>query len=164
MDGFDHSKSSFIGPTTNIQLTMPFEFMASHFYQDSTLTDSTWDINMYKGLLPANFRNYIPMFQSYHAGKAGRTEIIAHGTTVDPGYYKGMKYYPLTPTQGCLCTKEIWNETTGKILESDQQKLINAITQAGGPHGYAIVINIDDRQEPVTINDIIPFLKLARQK
>ena len=164
MDGFDHSKSSFIGPTTNIQLTMPFEFKASHFYKDSTITDSSWNIDQYKKLLPENFRDYFPMLQSYYAGKAGRTEIIAHGTTIDPGYYKGEPYYPLTPTQGCLCTKEIWSDETGKLLESDQQKLSEAIATAGGPNGYAIVINIDDKQEPVTLNDILPFLKLAMQK
>jgi hypothetical protein len=104
------------------------------------------------------------MLESFYAGKAGRTEIIAHGTTIDPGYFKGMPFYPLTPTQGCLSTKEIWSETTGRILESDQQKLSNAISKAGGPSGYAIVINLDDREEPVSINDIIPFLKLAMQK
>ena len=164
MDGFDHSKSNFIGPTTNIQLTMPFEFKASHFYKDSTLADSIWNVDAYKNLLPENFRNYFPMMQSYYAGKAGRTEIIAHGTTVDPAYYKEKPYYPLTPTQGCLCSKEIWSEATGKLLESDQQKLANAVAKAGGPDGYAIVINIDDKQEPVSINDIIPFLKLAIQK
>jgi hypothetical protein len=164
MDGFDHSKSSFIGPTTNIQLTMPFEGRASHFFKDNSLPDSTWDINLYKKLLPVNFRDYIPMLQTYFAGKAGRTEIIAHGTTINPDYYKGTAYYPLTPTQGCLCTKEIWDESTGTLLESDQQKLSNAIIKAGGPHGYAIVINIDNKEEPVTINDIIPFLKLAMQK
>ena len=43
-------------------------------------------------------------------------------------------------------------------------KLSNAIAKAGGPYGYAIVINIDDKQEPVSIEDIIPFLKLAMQK
>ncbi len=164
MDGFDHSKSSFIGPTSNIQLTMPFEFKASHFYKDISLSDSAWDIARYKKLLPVNFRNYSPMQQTYYAGKAGRTEIIAHGTTVYPGYYQSTPFYPLTPTQGCLCAKEIWSESTGMLLESDQQKLSNAITKAGGPHGYAIVINIDDKQEPVSINDIIPFLKLAMQK
>lgn len=40
MDGFDTSKSYFIGPTTNIQLTMPFEYKASHFYRDSTISDT----------------------------------------------------------------------------------------------------------------------------
>ena len=164
MDGFDHSKGSFIGPTTNIQLTMPFEFKASHFYENNVLADTAWNINRYKNLLPENFRQYYPMLQAYHAGKAGRKEIIAHGTTIDPAFFKTKPFFPLTPTQGCLSTKEIWSETTGRLLESDQQKLSNAIIKAGGPHGYAIVINIDDKQEPVTINDIIPFLKLAMQK
>ena len=164
MDGFDHSKSVFIGPTANIQLTMPFEFKASHFYKDSSLPDSAWDINRYKKMLPVNLRNYFPLLQSYYAGKAGRTEIIAHGTTVNPEYFKDIPCYPLTPTQGCLCTKEIWSETTGRLLESDQKKLSDALTKAGGPYGYAIVINIDDKEEPVSMNDIVPFLKLAMQK
>ena len=164
MYGFDQSKSIFIGPTNNIQLSMPFEKKASHFFNNPALVDNDWNINHYKNLLPENFRNYYPLFQSYYAGKAGRTEIIAHGTTVDPAYYKGKPYYPFTPTQGCLCTKELWNENTGTLLESDQQKLADAVTKAGGPYGYAIVFNLDDSQEPVTIKDIYLFLKLAGQK
>ena len=92
---------------------------------------------------------------------AGRTEIIAHGTTVDPAYYKGKPYFPLTPTQGCLCTKEIWDESSGKLLESDQQKLADAVSKAGGPYGYTIVINLDDSQHNITMEEILPFLKLA---
>ena len=164
MYGFDHSKSIFIGPSANIQLTMPFEASASHFYKDSTLPDSLSDSRLYKKLLPAGLRNYFPLMQAYDAGKAGRTEIIAHGTTIDPSYYKGKEYYPITPTQGCLCTREIWDEGTGRLQESDQLKLANAITKAGGPYGYAIVIEIDDRQAPITINEILPFLKTAEQK
>ena len=143
---------------------MPFEKKASHFFNNPALVDNDWNINHYKNLLPENFRNYYPLFQSYYAGKAGRTEIIAHGTTVDPAYYKAKPYYPFTPTQGCLCTKELWNENTGTLLESDQQKLADAVTKAGGPYGYAIVFNLDDSQEPVTIKDIYLFLKLAGQK
>lgn len=164
MDGFDVSKGSMIGPTTNVQLTMPFEYNAFHFYRDSTLSDTIGNISLYKNLLPKNFRNYYPIQQSFYSGKAGRTEIIAHGTTIDPGYYSGLLYYPLTPTMGCLCTKEIWSAQNGKRLESDQQLLVNAIVAAGGPDGYAIVINIDDKQVPVTLKDILPYLKLAGQK
>ena len=163
MDGFDVSKGSMIGPTTNIQLTMPWEYMASHFYKDSLLTDSVWDLSKYKMLLPENLKNYYPMQQSFFAGMAGRTEIIVHGTTVDPYYYKGMPWFPLTPTMGCLTSKEIWSNTTGRRLQSDQQLLVDAISKAGGPHGYAIVINIDDSERPVTLEDIIPFLQKANQ-
>ncbi len=37
MYGFDVSRSSFIGPTTNIQLTMPAEATLQHFLKDSSI-------------------------------------------------------------------------------------------------------------------------------
>ena len=89
---------------------------------------------------------------------AGRTEIIAHGTTVNPEYYTNQPYYPLTPTQGCLATKETWSTLDGKRIESDQQKLVNAVKVAGGADGYCIVIEIDDQQKPVGIEEILPYL------
>ncbi|MEJ7627093.1 MAG: hypothetical protein WKF35_09530 [Ferruginibacter sp.] len=164
MDGFDVSRIGMIGPTTNVQLTMPFEFHAKHFYKDSSITDTIGNISMYKKLLPEDLKDHYPLLQSFYAGMAGRTEIIAHGTTVDPSYYEKRPYFPLTPTMGCLCTKEIWSKDNGERLQSDQQLLINAINEAGGADGYVIVINIDDKPAPVTLNDIIPFLKLAGQK
>ncbi|MEO5984830.1 MAG: hypothetical protein ABIP80_04955 [Ferruginibacter sp.] len=164
MDGFDVSKGSMIGPTPNVQMTMPFEYNARHFYRDSTLPDTIENIELYKNLLPKNFRNYYPMQQSFFAGLAGRTEIIAHGTTVNPEYYAGLTYYPLTPTMGCLCTKEIWSGQNGRRMYSDQQLFVDAIEKAGGPTGYVIVINIDDKQSAVTLKDITPILNLADQK
>ena len=160
MYGFDSSRTTFIGPTTNIQLTMPFETSLQHFFNDSTITDSIWTADWYKKLLPANCTNYMPFFESFYAGKAGRTEIIAHGTTVDPEYYAGELYYPQTPTMGCLCTKEIWSEVDGKRLASDQQKLVAALKKAGGANGYCVVIEIDDAKNPVTLPEILPLLKL----
>jgi hypothetical protein len=159
MYGTDVSKSIFIGPTANIQLTMPFETGIQHFMNDSAITDSVWTEDWYKKLLPASWKNYFPFYETYYAGKAGRTEIIAHGTTVDPSYYRGQIYYPLTPTLGCLCTKEIWNEEDGTRKQSDQQKLIDALEKAGGADGYYIVIELNDEQRAVDINDILPLLK-----
>ena len=52
----------------------------------------------------------------------------------------------------------------GQRLESDQQKLINALIKAGGPQGYAIVINIDDQQRPVAVYDIVPLIEKANSK
>ncbi|MEO6547616.1 MAG: hypothetical protein ABIN94_06435 [Ferruginibacter sp.] len=164
MYGFDTSKSSFIGPTTNIQLTMPFETSVQHFLNDSTITDSVWTEHLYKKLLPARLRNYLPLYESFYAGKAGRTEIIAHGTTVDPQYYLGQPYYPQTPTMGCLCTKEIWSDVDGKRLESDQQKLAAALEKAGGANGYCVVIELDDTPKPVTLAEIILYLKPITSK
>ena len=164
MYGFDTSKTTFIGPTTNIQLTMPFETSLQHFFNDSTITDSVWTEGWYKKLLPANLKNCWPLYESFYAGKAGRTEIIAHGTTVDPEYYAGEMYYPQTPTMGCLCTKEIWSNVDGKRLESDQQKLATALQKAGGANGYCVVIEIDDEQKPVTLHEILSLLKPVTTK
>jgi hypothetical protein len=152
--GFDISKSGFIGPTTNMQLLLPFE-------KSSTVPDSVAMQfgNNYTSLLPKLWQQYFPVYEAFYAGSAGRTEIIAHGTTVDPEYYKGKSYYPHTPTQGCLCTKEIWSAADGKRTESNQQKLVDAVKKAGGAYGYLIVIEIDDQQKPVTINEILPYLK-----
>ncbi len=158
MDGLDVSKSNFIGPTPNIQLKMPFEDSIAHFIKDSTVLDSVWSVDFYQHILPASWKNYLPIFQTYYASQAGRTEIIAHGTTVNPEYYKNQPYYPHTPTQGCLCTIELWSEEDGRRLQSDQQKLVDAVTKAGGPDGYLVVIELDDNHEPVTIKDILPYL------
>ncbi len=152
--GFAVSQSSFIGPTTNIQMVLPYE--NSSDVADS-VTRSLGD--NYRFLLPKSWKNYYPFYEAYYAGKAGRSEIIAHGTTVNTAYYKKQLYYPFTPTQGCLCTKEIWSAVDGKRMESDQQKLVDAVKKAGGANGYCVVIEIDDQQKPVSIKDILPFLK-----
>ncbi len=155
MNGFGVSMSSFIGPSANVQLAMPVETSIKKFLGDSSITDTVWTMDYYNRLIPKELRNYLPLYYSYYAGMAGRTEIIAHGTTVDPIYYMNEPYYPLTPSQGCLCTKEIWD---GKRIESDQQKLVNALLQAGGAHGYCVVIELDDKQKAVTIDDVLSFL------
>lgn len=160
MKGFDVSRSSFIGPTINIQLTMPGETSIRHFLKDSSLTDSVWTEAWYSKLLPLSLRSYFPIYQTYFAGMAGRTEIIAHGTTVDANYYRSRKFFPYTPTEGCLCTKEAWSPDTGRRIESDQQKLVDAIKQAGGPDGYCIVLEIDDGQRPVTIEDALHLISI----
>ena len=152
--GFAVSQGSFIGPTTNIQMVLPYEHSGD---VSDSVTQSLGD--SYRFFLPTSWKNYYPFFEAYYAGKAGRSEIIAHGTTVNPAYYVKQPYYPLTPTQGCLCTKEIWSAVDGKRMESDQQKLVDAVQKAGGANGYCVVIEIDDQQKPVSIKDVLPFFK-----
>lgn len=156
MYGFDVSMSNFIGPTANVQMGMPVEISLKKFFGDSAILDSVWTIDRYQKLIPKKLKDYLPLYYSYYAGLAGRSEIIAHGTTIDPKLYNNKPYYPLTPTMGCLCTKEIWN---GRRQESDQQKLVNGLLKAGGAMGYVVVIELDDKNEPVTPDDLLPFLK-----
>ncbi len=160
MNGFDVSSSNFIGPTENIQLMMPYETSPPHFLQDSTITDTLWSEALYKRLLPKDFEVYLPLWHSYYASQAGRTEIIAHGTTIDPAYYKDATYFPHTPTLGCLCTKEIW-AADGKRTVSNQQVLADAVKRAGGAQGWLLVLELDNTAKPVSLSEVMPFIKTA---
>ena len=44
-------------------------------------------------------------------------------------------------------------------MESGQQKLVNAIKKWGKPIGYYVVIDVDDQQKPVSLAEILPYLK-----
>ena len=158
LQGFDVSTSVFIGPSPNIQMSMPGESSPRKFFADSSITDTAWNKELYARLLPARCKNNRALYQSYYAGLAGRTEIISHGTTIDPDYYKGKPYYPHTPTQGCLCTREIWD---GKRIGSNQKKLVEGMLKAGGARGYCLVIELDDRQAPVSLAELKPALLKA---
>lgn len=152
IQGTEVSHNNFIGPTPNIQLMMPGE-ADSLFW--NTPYDSLQDpLTNYMNLLPESWRNYQPITESFYAGKAGRTEIIAHGTTIDPDYFKDKPFYPLTPTLGCLCAKETWNIFNGKFLQSDQFNLTNTFLSTPGSTGYLFVINIDNRQKAVSREEI----------
>jgi hypothetical protein len=157
MTGYGVSSSEFIGPSVNIQMCMPVECSISVFF-DSTVSDTAWSDQLYSGLLPASLYNYFPIYGSYYAGAAGRTEIIAHGTTVDPDYYQGKIYHPHTPSLGCLTTAEIWDKD-GRRVQSNQQKLIDALTKAGGPKGYCVVIELPG-DGPIDVNEITSNLNL----
>lgn len=157
MQGNDVSRSIFIGPTVNIQMGMPFEISTQKFFGYAS-ADSDWHVNKYKNLLPLSLQNYAPLYQSFYAGKAGRTEIIIHGSTLNPNYYSGKTYFPLTPTMGCLTSKEVWDEQSGKRIFSDQQKIINALIPLGFKNGYVIVIEINDEEKPVSLADLAQFL------
>ena len=152
------SRTHFIGPTPNLQLLMPFENKWEKYYkkgwakgQDSLL--------LYKNLLPMGWRNYEPMMEAWNAGKIGRSFIIGHGTTIDPEYYRGRPFYPLTPSQGCLTAKELWNVTTGNLLISEQFNLVSAFQSTTGNNGYLFVINLDNQPKAVSRNEIEALVK-----
>ena len=85
-----------------------------------------------------------------YATDSGRTEIIAHGTTIDPAYFIDQPFFPISPTLGCLCAQEIWNPLTGKLGESEQLKLVNTFIRSPGDTGYLFVINLDNQQKAVS--------------
>jgi hypothetical protein len=158
IQGTSISHNNFIGPTPNFQLIIPFENKWEKYFQQD------WDpsqdsLILYKKLLPLNWRNYEPMMEAWSAGKIGRTEIIAHGTTIDPEYFKDKPFYPLTPSQGCLCAKELWNVTSGRLLMSEQFNLVSAFLSTSGNKGYLYVVNLDNQQKTVSREEVETFVK-----
>jgi len=147
------SINKIIGPSPNLQTLLPFE-------DDSLYWGSQYDqhkdaLRNYISLMPVEWRNYLPMMEAFDAGKAGRNAIIAHGTTIDPDYFRGKPFYPISPTLGCLCGKETWNMYTGKIVESDQLNLVNTFIKENVDEiGFLFVINVDDQQKAVTKEEV----------
>jgi hypothetical protein len=92
--------------------------------------------------------------EAYDAGRIGRSEIIAHGSTIDPEWFKDETYYPLSPTLGCLSGLELWNKQTGRIYRSDQLDLVNCFIETKGTKGYLMVINLDDKKMPVSREEV----------
>lgn len=157
IQGTDIAHNNFIGPTPNLQMVMPFE-------SDSTYWHTPYDSSKpallnYLHLLPVSWQTYQPMTEGFYAGQVGRSEVIAHGTTINPAYFKDQPFYPLTPTLGCLCAKEIWNEFNGSFIESDQFNLVNSFLATPGDTGYLMVINIDNQQKAVTREEVEQLLK-----
>ena len=160
--GTEVSHNNFIGPTPNIQLIMPNE--SDSLFWHTTYDSSTNALTNYLQLLPSIWQNYLPMQEVFTAGKAGRTEIIAHGTTIDPDYFKDKPYYPLTPTLGCLCAKELWNIFNGRFLESDQFTLTKTFLATPSTMGYLMVVNLDNQYKPVSIEEIEKVVKQFESK
>lgn len=155
--GVANSHLLLLGPTPNIQMVMPFE--DNEAYWGDEFDDTKDTITNYLNQLPPAWRHYAPVTEAYYAGKIGRSSIIAHGTTVDPKYFSGKPYYPISPTLGCLCAKEIWNTATGTLAQSEQLNLVNAFTETPGTVGRVIVINIDDKQAPVSRQEAEQIVK-----
>lgn len=162
IQGLDTSDNVFIGPTPNIQLVLPYEVKPAAYFHDFHIMDTTWNKTMYSSLLPDSWKDYFPAFEAYSAGQTGRSEVISHGTTIDPEFYVGNSYYPNTPTLGCLCAKEIWSEKDGSCLLSDQAALVKAF-QSAGKEGYFMVIELNDRKQPVTTDEIIMDILKAEE-
>jgi hypothetical protein len=156
--GWYISPTETIGPTPNVLLRSPLEVSPKIFYHGKNKFNN-WTLDEYKNLLPESWLKYLPIYQSYYAGMTGRKLIIMHGSTDETDYFQEKLYYPLTPTRGCLSSKEIWSKKTGKCLESDQSKLINALKSTGQKKGFLVVLEIDDQQKAVNLEELKSYIK-----
>lgn len=154
----DTSDNRFIGSTPFILTALPFEADPGVFFKDTSLVNVPWSKSLYAKLLPESWQDFFPAYQTYYAGMAGRSEIVMHGTTIDPGFYKSYPFYPNTPSLGCITSKEIYSPENGKLILSDQQKLIDSFITSYNKEAFLIVIELDDKQARVDIDEIMPLI------
>lgn len=148
------SSNAFIGPTPNLQTAMMHEVNPPVFTHYVPLVFNATPERIYRSYFPENWQNWQGLMEAYDAGRIGRSEIIAHGSTIDPEWFAGETYYPLSPTLGCLSGLELWNKKTGRIDRSDQLDLVNTFIETAGTMGFMLVINLDDKKAPVTREEV----------
>lgn len=148
------SKNVFIGPTPNLQSAMMYEITPAVFAHYYPIVYNAPPEKIYRSYFPENWQTWPGLMEAYDAGRIGRGEIIAHGSTIDPEWFAGETYYPLTPSLGCLSGLELWNKKTGRIDRSDQLDLVNTFLETKGTQGFLMVINLDDKKAPVTRQEI----------
>jgi len=142
IDSLHKSENLFIGPTLSFVTFLPFECDAATFY-NATTTEFT--LENYLSFFPAALQNNTLLQQTFWAGKAGRTEIHFHGTTIDQKLYIGKEFYPQTPSMGCLCCNETWDKE-GNLINSSQQQLVNAWLETPNEKGYAYVLELQESE------------------
>ena len=154
--GIGSSDNVFIGPTPTIISGLPVEYTKSDFFHD--MDTSEWKMEDYLDLLPPSWKENIHFHEAWYAGMAGRSEIIMHGSTILPKLYKNEPFYPLTPSLGCMTHYEKWSKN-GRLIESDQQKMVDALMSCEKQEGFLIVVEIDNEERAVELEDIKDYLK-----
>ena len=150
--GAGTAENPWIGPTPFLESKVPIEASLAEFAHAPA--EGSWSEARYEAWLPPSWRGYAPMKEAWLAGLAGRDEMLAHGTAVDPSPYRQRPYYPGTPTDGCLMAQETWSPE-GRLIQSDQLALARAFTRSGQDQGYLVVVELDDTPAPVNLAELM---------
>lgn len=133
------SDNVYIGPVEALQTELPFESDCAEWGMGS----GKWTEEKYMTMFPESLRNNYLLRQAFYAGAVGRSEIIVHGSTIDPKFFAGEDFFPLTPSLGCLSAFEIWNVTDGHLLESHQKRMIDELPDNDERMGFMYVLQVD---------------------
>ena len=172
--GTGTATNRWIGPTPYLESMLPVEAAVALFDAPDagaelpTLAPQdnkrAWTEETYERFLPASWRGYFPIKEAWLAGLAGRDEILAHGNTVNPAYYRGQTYFSAAPSAGCLVAAEYWSKDDGTLVHSDQLALVKAFVSTGKDVGYLVVVEIDDQARAVLLGDVIEAVLAAEKR
>lgn len=133
------SDNVYIGPVRALQTELPFESDCIAWGIDS----GKWTEDMYMKMFPVSLSNNYMLRQAFYAGAVGRSEIIVHGSTIDPYFFASEDFFPLTPSLGCLSAFEIWNAIDGHLIESHQKRMIDKLPDNDEQMGFMYVLQVD---------------------
>ena len=171
--GTGSATNRWIGPTPYLESMLPVEAPMALFdapYSRAEVPANAaeenkraWTEAAYERFLPASWRSYFPIKEALLAGLAGRDEILAHGNTVNPAYYRGQSYFSAAPSAGCLVAAEYWSKDDGTLVHSDQLALVKAFVSSGKDVGYLVVVELDDEPRAVVLADVIDAVVAAER-
>jgi hypothetical protein len=163
--GAGSASNRWIGPTPYLYSKVPFEASVSEWEHAPMGPDnSAWSEARYEALLPPSWRAWAPFREAWLAGRAGRDEMLLHGTTIDHRPYGQRPWWPGTPSAGCLVALERWSSEEGRLVQSDQLALVQAFVRDGMDRGYLVVVEVDDRGVPVLLEDVKRDILAAEQR
>ena len=88
-------------------------------------------------VVAACLEKWWPIREAWWAGQAGRNEILAHGTAIDPAPWMDTVFAGQTPSHGCLTCDESWDPATGQRISSEQCRLIERLAPGGRAAGLS---------------------------
>lgn len=133
------SDNMYIGPVPTLVTELPFESKVTSWGG----AEQQWTESIYESFLPLTLRSIPMLWQAYDAGRVGRSEIIVHGSTIDPYFYSEECFFPLTPSLGCLSAFEIWSSNDGNVIESHQRTLVDMLPDDNADLGFMYVVQVD---------------------
>ncbi|MBI3348678.1 MAG: hypothetical protein HY020_15905 [Burkholderiales bacterium] len=152
-----------IGPTPYLHSKLPIEAKVAEFEHAAIADTTEWSEAVYESFLPPGWRAFAPFKEAWLAGRAGRDDLLVHGTTINPAYYAGSSYFPGTPQQGCMISSEDWDPATGRLLASRQLTLAQTYAAASLRNdlsGYLIVVDLVG-DGPVTPAEALALVNAA---
>lgn len=152
-----------IGPTPYLHSKLPIEASITEFEHADAAPSAVWSEAVYESFLPASWRGFAPIKEAWLAGRAGRDDLLIHGTTINPAYYAGSAHFPGTPQQGCLISSETWDPATGRLVASRHLTLAQTYAGAGARSdlsGYLLVVEVPG-SGPVTAGEATTLVTAA---
>ncbi|OIP76707.1 MAG: hypothetical protein AUK48_05490 [Oscillatoriales cyanobacterium CG2_30_44_21] len=152
------------GQFSLVNLFVPFESGVTAFLPKQK-GRFTGNLEAYQALLPASWRNYAPIQQTYWAGNMGRSLFRIHGSGAAINFFSNKsavvsnQNFDWNATLGCLSALEIYDDR-GSLLKSDMPKILDALQKVGRGkvEGYLVVVDIpSDADQPVTKEEIMKY-------